>query len=92
MYRKGSEKWGINIARNPNTPVETLVELSRNEDVYIRMRVADNPNTPVETLIELSRDNDNDVCTFVERNQKSQTEEFKKLKLAYETMNIYGKD
>ena len=40
----------LNLAENQSTPVETLIELSRDENWPVRMRVAENPNTPVETL------------------------------------------
>jgi len=75
------------IALNPNTPVETLIKLSRDENWPVRKCVAKNPNTPTGILVELGRDENKDVCTFVERNQKSKTEKFKKLKMAYKTLN-----
>jgi len=54
------------IAKNPNTPVEILEELS--EDTYgldygelTRVYVARNPNTPYDILVKLSQDDD-DRC------------------------------
>jgi hypothetical protein len=38
------------LAKNPNTPVETLKVLATDKDFWVRSRVAQNPNTPVETL------------------------------------------
>ena len=46
----------IEIALNRNTPVETLVNLSRHEDWSVRWRVASNPSTPIETLAVLATD------------------------------------
>ena len=47
-------KW--NVAKNPNTPVETLKVLATDEDSYVRCSVARNPNKPVKTLNLLATD------------------------------------
>ena len=43
-------------AGNPNTPADTLVELSKDSDWAVRSNAAGNPNTPVDVLVELSKD------------------------------------
>ena len=50
-----------NAAGNPNTPVDTLVELAKDSDWTVRSSAAGNPNTPVDTLVELAKDSDCDV-------------------------------
>ena len=45
-----------NAAGNPNTPADTLIELSKDSDYAVRSSAAGNPNTPADTLIELSKD------------------------------------
>ena len=44
------------LAQNPNTPIEVLIELSKDKDWYVRSAIAQNPNTPIEVLVELSKD------------------------------------
>ena len=44
------------LSINPNTPAETLMELSKDDEWSVRRRVASNPNTPAETLSELAKD------------------------------------
>ena len=48
-------------AGNPNTPVDTLVELAKDSYWTVRRSAAGNPNTPVGTLVELAKDSDCDV-------------------------------
>ena len=48
-------------AGNPNTPVDTLVELAKDNHWAVRSSAAGNPNTPVDTLVELAKDSDCDV-------------------------------
>lgn len=45
----------VSVARNPNTPVDVLMELAKDSDIVVRRRVACNSNTPVDVLIELER-------------------------------------
>jgi len=40
------------VAGNPNTPKETLIELSKEKDQGMKIELAGNPNTPKEILIE----------------------------------------
>lgn len=44
------------VARDPNTPVEVLVQLVRDEAVWVRYAVARNPKTPVHVLERLAED------------------------------------
>ena len=44
------------VAYNKNTSPETLNELSKDKDKYVRREVAENPNTSSETLHNLSKD------------------------------------
>jgi hypothetical protein len=46
------------LAWNPNTPIETLIELSKDDNEDVRRGVASNINTPIETLNLLSKDDD----------------------------------
>ena len=48
-------------AGNPNTPVDTLVELAKDNHWAVRSSAAGNPNTPDDTLVELAKDSDCDV-------------------------------
>jgi hypothetical protein len=36
----------LELAKNPNTPAETLAELAKDRDWYVRICAASNPNTP----------------------------------------------
>jgi hypothetical protein len=58
------------IAEDSNTPVETLVQLSRDEEWGVRWRAAKNPNTPVEALVRLSRDEEWGISEGVADNPK----------------------
>ena len=44
------------LAKNPNTPVETLIVLATDENPYVRQYVANHPSTPAETLKVLATD------------------------------------
>ena len=52
--------WAVrsSAAGNPNTPADTLIELSKDSDCDVRSSAAGNPNTPADTLVELSKDSD----------------------------------
>ena len=69
------------LAENPDTPVETLAELSRDQDEGVRWKVAQNRNTPPENLAELSRDQDWDVCLRVALNPSTPLETLVKLNM-----------
>jgi hypothetical protein len=66
--KKLSTKEQEKIAKNPNTPVDTLVELSKDEDRRTRAAVAKNPNTPDDILVELSKDEEVDIKECVAKN------------------------
>ena len=53
-----NSNWAVrsSAAGNPNTPADTLIELSKDSDCDVRRNAAGNPNTPADTLIELSKD------------------------------------
>jgi len=57
-------------AENTKTPIETLIELSKNKHWHIRSVVAQNPNTPAETINELAEDKDWEVRASAVRNPK----------------------
>ena len=46
------------VGCNPNTSIQTLIELSKDEFYFNRRCVAVNPNTPIDTLIILCNDKD----------------------------------
>jgi len=69
----------IELAMNPNTSIETLIELSKDQSEEVRWGVARNPNTPVETLIKLSRDGSTIVRARVARNLNTPIETLAKL-------------
>lgn len=56
------------VAGDLNTPVDILVELSKDNDSDVRASVAGNLNTPADTLIELSKDDSWCVRTSVAGN------------------------
>ena len=51
----------LEVAKNPNTPIEILKDLATDDDYYVRWEVAENPNTPVETLKVLATDKNGGV-------------------------------
>ena len=56
------------IAEEPNTPVEVLEFLSKDEEPSVRLSVAKNPNTPVESLELLATDESGRVRKNVAEN------------------------
>ena len=56
------------VANNPNTPIDILEVLSKDEDNDVRYWVADNLNTPIDILRVLSKDEDSSVRYWVIRN------------------------
>ncbi|XGB39691.1 MAG: hypothetical protein LVT47_01790 [Cyanobacteria bacterium LVE1205-1] len=54
--------------------VDVLVQLSSDEDSYVRRYVARNPNTPVDILVKLSLDNDEYVGFAARSNPNFQPE------------------
>lgn len=61
----------LELARNPNTPKETLSLLATDEDYDVRWRVAQNPNTPQESLSLLATDENYGVRWRVALNPNS---------------------
>ena len=56
------------LAMNPSTPLATLRDLAKDENMAVRCRVAGNPNTPVDALRELAKDEDWEVRISVAKN------------------------
>ena len=48
--------YSAHIAKDFNTSIGKLIELSKHENYMVRWRVAENPNTPIDILIGLSKD------------------------------------
>ncbi len=49
------------VAANPNTPAKTLHQLSKHENVEVKIAVSENASTPIATLMELARCADCDL-------------------------------
>jgi len=64
----------MKIAEDTNTPVKTLVQLSRDKDWVVRRGIAQNLNTPAKTLVLLSQDKDDWVRRRVAENPRTPTE------------------
>ncbi len=62
------------VAKNPNTPVETLNVLATDKNSGVRSCVARNPNTPAETLNVLATDKNSYVRYGVTRNPNAPVE------------------
>ena len=69
----------IDLASNPNTPIEILTILSIDKDYYARYYVANNPNTSKEVLTILSTDEYSGVRYYVANNPNTPAEVLKKL-------------
>ncbi|NLZ74066.1 MAG: HEAT repeat domain-containing protein, partial [Bacteroidales bacterium] len=69
----------IGVAKNPNTPVESLEELAKDQDYWVRNGIAENPNTPVELLEQLGKDEEKFVRSGVAKNPNTPIELFKQL-------------
>ena len=44
----------LDMARNPNTPPDTLRKLAEDEDLVVRAAIVRNPNTPVDIIARLA--------------------------------------
>ncbi|MDR2640837.1 MAG: hypothetical protein LBC61_06120 [Candidatus Peribacteria bacterium] len=44
------------VAKNPNTPIETLTELAKDKERFVREAVVRNPKTPIEIITNLAKD------------------------------------
>lgn len=64
----------FNLAENPNTPPELLVNLSKDNVVFVRVGVAGNPNAPPEALVYLSKDSNRAIIEEVARNPNTPPE------------------
>jgi len=66
------------VAENPNTPIDTLIKLTRDADTWVRRQAAKNPNVPVAVLVRLAED-DNTVRYAVAQNPNVPIEALTKL-------------
>jgi len=64
----------LSLARDPNTPVDVLRELSKNINWLVRLHVVKNPSTPIDVLRALAQDDDDMVRRQVALNPKSSSE------------------
>jgi len=69
----------LELAINPNTPIETLKVLATDGDWDVRYWVAGNPNTPVEILKVLATDENSSVRCGVAQHPNSPVEILKVL-------------
>jgi hypothetical protein len=67
------------VARNPNTPPETLDRLANDEDSSVREGVAYNLNTSPETLDLLANDKKSHVRCMVAQNPNTSPESLERL-------------
>ena len=73
-------KYGkVNIAQNPNTPVDVLTKLAEDDDKEVRRNTARNPNTPVDVLRGLAKDKHDNVRWDVARNPNTPVDVLRKL-------------
>ena len=68
---ESTEIFCLHPALIQNTPAETLVILSGDEDKHVRRSVAFNRNTPVEILVVLSQDEEWEVRCGVAENSNT---------------------
>ncbi len=76
------------LARDPNTPVETLKVLATDKDYCVRCGVARNPNTPPETLNVLATDEDSWVRCAVARNPNYKTQTLELSQVQYDALKV----
>lgn len=62
------------LAWNPNTPADVLVELARKRNESIREGVAWNPNTPADVLAKLAKETRANIRTYVAMNKNTPIE------------------
>lgn len=60
------------VAANPNTPVEVLLKLGKDESELVRHAVANNPNIPLKLLKDLAKDESYLVSTKASQNIEKQ--------------------
>jgi hypothetical protein len=77
MYEnQGSERFGdryvaYDLAVNPSTPLDILLELSKSDDDVVRSNSTYNPNLPLEILCELSKEQKGVVSSQAKSNIKA---------------------
>jgi hypothetical protein len=76
------------LAKNPNTPVETLKVLATDKDAGVRYCVAGNPNTPIETLKVLATDEYYNVRSCVARNPNYKTKTLELTQVQYDALKV----
>jgi len=76
------------LAKNPNTPVETLKVLATDKFYWVRSRVARNPNTPVGTLKVLATDEDSSVRYGVAENPNYKTQTLELTQVQYDALKV----
>ena len=79
----------LEVASNPNAPVQLLEALAKDEDFYLRCHVAANPSTPLHVLEVLAKDKDIDVRCEVAGNPNTAVhvlEALAKNKSTFETL------
>lgn len=81
--RKWSKAWGrslrMKVARNPQTPIDALTTLSKDNDFLVREGVAENTKTSSTLLAELSKDTVQWVRARVASNPNTPTSVLKEL-------------
>ncbi len=76
------------VAKNPNTPAETLKVLATDKHSGVRCGVARNPNIPAETLKVLATDEDSDVRYAVARNPNYKTQTLELTQVQYDALKV----
>ena len=76
------------LAKNPNTPVETLKVLATDENYDVRYEVAENPNTPVELLEVLATDKNYCVRYGVAKNPNYKTQTLELTQVQYDALKV----
>jgi len=66
----------INIALNPSTPIETLKDLAKQANKYLRQHIAKHPKTPLSLLKTLAKDTDSDVAKVAKKRILIQDSEY----------------
>lgn len=67
------------VAENKNTPIEVLVELSKDDFNFVRKSIAENVNIPSDILNKLSDDVDESVRSLIVKNPNTTSETLNKL-------------
>ena len=76
----------LELAKHPNTPVETLKVLATDEIITVRYWVAKHPNTPVETLNVLATDKECDVRFGVTQNPNYKIKNLELTSIQYDAL------